>query len=31
MRDPGALAKMIKDESARWKKVIEFNGIPLEN
>jgi tripartite-type tricarboxylate transporter receptor subunit TctC len=31
MRDPDALAKMIKDETARWKKVIEFNNIPLEN
>ena len=31
MRDQGALAKMIEDETARWKKVIEFNGIPLEN
>jgi tripartite-type tricarboxylate transporter receptor subunit TctC len=31
MRDPDALAKMIKDETARWKRVIEFNNIPLEN
>ena len=31
MRDPDALAKMIKEETARWKKVIEFNSIPLEN
>jgi tripartite-type tricarboxylate transporter receptor subunit TctC len=31
MRDPDALAKMIKGETARWKKMIEFNGIPLEN
>jgi tripartite-type tricarboxylate transporter receptor subunit TctC len=31
MRDPNALGKMIKDETARWKKVIEVNGIPLEN
>jgi tripartite-type tricarboxylate transporter receptor subunit TctC len=31
MRDPGALAAMIKDEIARWKKVIAINNIPLEN
>jgi tripartite-type tricarboxylate transporter receptor subunit TctC len=31
MRDPDALAKMIKEETVRWKKVIEFNNIPLEN
>lgn len=31
MRDPEALAKMIKEETARWKKVIAFNNIPLEN
>jgi tripartite-type tricarboxylate transporter receptor subunit TctC len=31
MRDPDALAKMIKEETARWKKVIAFNNIPLEN
>ena len=31
MRNPDALGKMIKEETARWKKVIEFNGIPLEN
>jgi tripartite-type tricarboxylate transporter receptor subunit TctC len=31
MRDPDALAKMVKEETARWKKVIEFNNIPLEN
>jgi tripartite-type tricarboxylate transporter receptor subunit TctC len=30
-RDPDALAKMIKEEIARWKKVIEVNNIPLEN
>ena len=27
MRDPDALAKMIKDEIARWKKVIEFRNL----
>ncbi len=31
MRDPTALATMIKGEIARWKKVIEVNNIPLEN
>jgi tripartite-type tricarboxylate transporter receptor subunit TctC len=31
MRNPDELAKMIKQELARWKKVIEFNNIPLEN
>jgi tripartite-type tricarboxylate transporter receptor subunit TctC len=31
MRDPDALGKMIKEEIARWKKVIEVNNIPLEN
>jgi tripartite-type tricarboxylate transporter receptor subunit TctC len=31
LRDPGTLAKMIKEETARWKKVIAFNNIPLEN
>ena len=31
MRDPDALAKLIKVETARWKKLIEFNNMPLEN
>ena len=31
MRNPDALARLIKDEIARWKKVIEVNNIPLEN
>jgi tripartite-type tricarboxylate transporter receptor subunit TctC len=31
MRNPDELATMIKQELARWKKVIEFNNIPLEN
>ena len=31
MRNPDEVAKMIKQELARWKKVIEFNSIPLEN
>jgi tripartite-type tricarboxylate transporter receptor subunit TctC len=31
MRNPDELAAMIKQELARWKKVIEFNNIPLEN
>jgi tripartite-type tricarboxylate transporter receptor subunit TctC len=31
MRNPDELAKMIKQELARWKKVIELNNIPLEN
>jgi tripartite-type tricarboxylate transporter receptor subunit TctC len=31
MRNPDALAAMIKGEIARWKKVIEVNNIPLEN
>jgi tripartite-type tricarboxylate transporter receptor subunit TctC len=31
MRDPDALGAMIKDEIARWKKVVEVNNIPLEN
>jgi len=31
MRNPEELAAMIKQEIARWKKVIEVNNIPLEN
>lgn len=31
MRDPDQIAKMISQELARWKKVIEFNNVPLEN
>jgi len=31
MRDPDELAKMMKAEIARWRKVIEVNNIPLEN
>jgi tripartite-type tricarboxylate transporter receptor subunit TctC len=31
MRNPDELAAMIKQEFVRWKKVIEFNNIPLEN
>lgn len=31
MRNPDALASLIKGEIARWKKVIEVNNIPLEN
>jgi tripartite-type tricarboxylate transporter receptor subunit TctC len=31
MRDPESLAKLIKDETARWRKVIAFNNIPLED
>jgi tripartite-type tricarboxylate transporter receptor subunit TctC len=31
MRNPDQMAKMISQELARWKKVIEFNNIPLEN
>lgn len=31
MSGPEALANMIKDETARWKKVIALNNIPLEN
>jgi tripartite-type tricarboxylate transporter receptor subunit TctC len=31
MRNPEELAAMIKQELARWKKVIEVNNIPLEN
>lgn len=31
MRNPDALASLIKGEIARWKKVIEINNIPLEN
>jgi tripartite-type tricarboxylate transporter receptor subunit TctC len=31
MRKPDELAKMMKEEIARWKKVIEANNIPLEN
>jgi tripartite-type tricarboxylate transporter receptor subunit TctC len=31
MRNPNELAAMIKQEFARWKKVVEFNNIPLEN
>lgn len=31
MRNPDELAAMLKQEFARWKKVIEFNNIPLEN
>jgi tripartite-type tricarboxylate transporter receptor subunit TctC len=31
MRNFDELATMIKQELARWKKVIEFNNIPLEN
>ena len=31
MRNPDQTAKLISQELARWKKVIEFNNIPLEN
>lgn len=31
MRDPPALAAMIKGEIARWRRLIEVNNIPLEN
>ena len=31
MRNPDQMAKMINQELARWKKLIELNNIPLEN
>lgn len=31
MRDPDQIAKMISQELARWKKIIEVNNVPLEN
>ena len=31
LRNPDELAKMMKEEIARWRKVVEVNNIPLEN
>jgi tripartite-type tricarboxylate transporter receptor subunit TctC len=31
MRNPDEIAKVIRDEIARWKNVIEVNNIPVEN